>query len=183
MATAEAGPFGALLLRLRAAAGLTQEQLAARAGLSPKAVAALERGKRRSPRAVTVELLADALGLEAAARAHLVSAARAVVPAGSERGGNAARNVYHRPWRPVAEPTPLVDRARELDTIMGSLAIEGVRLLTLTCPAGVGKTRLALITAASPQLADRFPDGVVWVDLAPVRHAQGVLEAICRALG
>src|SRR5215831_4010403 len=77
MTNADPGPFGALLLRLRAAAGLTQEQLAARAGLSPKAIAALERGKRRSPRAVTVELLATALRLDADTHAQLVAVARA----------------------------------------------------------------------------------------------------------
>jgi transcriptional regulator with XRE-family HTH domain len=61
--------FGAMLLRLRAEAGLTQEQLAARAGLSPNAIAALERGRRRAPRGATVELLAGALELEGDTRA------------------------------------------------------------------------------------------------------------------
>src|SRR5262249_31476811 len=98
MTNADPGPFGALLLRLRAAAGLPQEQLAARAGLSPKAIAALERGKRRSPRAVTVELLANALGLDADTHAQLVAVARAA---------GATRDLPRHPWRPAAEPTPL----------------------------------------------------------------------------
>src|SRR5258707_2884952 len=72
----ERAPFGALLLRLRAAAGLTQEQLAARAGLSPNAISALESGKRRSPRFTTVELLAAALALDGQQRNELVAAAR-----------------------------------------------------------------------------------------------------------
>src|SRR6476619_3891646 len=72
----ESAPFGALLLRLRAAAGLTQEQLAARAGLSAAAISALESGKRRSPRFTTVELLAAALKLEPQQRRELVAAAR-----------------------------------------------------------------------------------------------------------
>src|SRR2546423_6920963 len=69
-------PFGALLVRLRAAPGLTQEQLAARAGLSPAGVSALESGKRRTPRFATVELLATALALDAQDRHELVAAAR-----------------------------------------------------------------------------------------------------------
>ena len=69
-------PFGALLLRLRAAAGLTQQELASRAGLSTAAISALESGKRRTPRFATVELLAGALALDTQNRQELVAAAR-----------------------------------------------------------------------------------------------------------
>ncbi|MDP9437408.1 MAG: helix-turn-helix domain-containing protein, partial [Actinomycetota bacterium] len=55
-------PFGAMLKRLRDAAGLTQEELAQRAGLTAKAVSALERGERRRPYPHTVRSLSDALG-------------------------------------------------------------------------------------------------------------------------
>jgi DNA-binding XRE family transcriptional regulator len=67
----EVAPFGAVLLRLRAAAGLTQEQLAARAGFSTAAISALESGKRRSPRFTTVELIAPALTLDPQQRREL----------------------------------------------------------------------------------------------------------------
>ncbi|HEU5439526.1 MAG TPA: AAA family ATPase, partial [Ktedonobacterales bacterium] len=84
-----------------------------------------------------------------------------------------------------AQLTPLVDRADELATIRQRLADEGTRLLTLTGPAGVGKTRLALMAAS--QLTDqnpgRFPDGVVVVDLTPVREPSLVLATIARSLG
>src|SRR5262245_38779350 len=76
MSTRESTSFGVLLLRHRAAAHLTQEQLAAQAGLSVDAVAALERGKRRTPRGATVALLAAALGLDDATRAEFLAAAR-----------------------------------------------------------------------------------------------------------
>src|SRR5258708_191272 len=81
----ERAPFGTLLLRLRAAAGLTQEQLALRAGLSPDAISALESGKRRTPRFATVELLVAALTLDGQQRDELVAAARST--AGGAEGG------------------------------------------------------------------------------------------------
>ena len=61
MAQAEAMSFGALLRRLRLAAGLTQEGLAERAGVSAGAVSDLERNPTRLPRLDSVALLADAL--------------------------------------------------------------------------------------------------------------------------
>ncbi len=83
-----------------------------------------------------------------------------------------------------AQPTPLVDRTGELDAILQRLTVEGARLLTLTGPAGVGKTRLALAAAQlAEQVPDRFPDGVVVVDLTPVRDPHQVLGALARACG
>jgi predicted ATPase/DNA-binding CsgD family transcriptional regulator/DNA-binding XRE family transcriptional regulator len=199
MAKQEPMQFGALLLRLRAAVGLTQEQLAARAGLSSNAISALESGKRRTPRFATVELLAAALALDGQQRNELMAAARstaggvvatgaAPTVSGAEPGtggrSDAARDPRRQFWRSVAEPTPLVDRVHELDTTLRLLASEGVRLLTLTGPAGVGKTRLALEAAA--RLAtdrDRFPDGVVLVDLTPIRDPALVLNSLAAAVG
>jgi transcriptional regulator with XRE-family HTH domain len=76
MATHDSGTFGALLRRQRLAAGLTQEALAERAGLSAKAVSDLERDPVRTPRLGTVTLLADALGADPGRRAELLAAAR-----------------------------------------------------------------------------------------------------------
>lgn len=80
----------------------------------------------------------------------------------------------------AAQPLPLIDRTAELAVIRRQLVEEGVRLLTLTGPAGVGKTRLAL--AAADQLAAYFRDGVVLVDLAPIREPHRVVPAIAQAL-
>jgi transcriptional regulator with XRE-family HTH domain len=66
--------FGTKLRRLREAAGLTQEELAFRAGLTPNAVSDLERGKTRRPYPNTVRSLADALGLTKEERASLLAA-------------------------------------------------------------------------------------------------------------
>ena len=75
MTSAEETAFGALLRRLRIRAGLSQEALAQRAGLSADTVAALEAGRRRQPRAFTVGLLADALGLGLDERAQFAAGA------------------------------------------------------------------------------------------------------------
>jgi predicted ATPase/DNA-binding CsgD family transcriptional regulator len=80
----------------------------------------------------------------------------------------------------AAQPLPLIDRTAELAAICRQLVEDGVRLLTLTGPAGVGKTRLAL--AAADQLATHFRDGVVLVDLAPIREPQRVVPAIAQAV-
>jgi len=69
-------PFGALLRNYRAAANMTQEELAERSGLSVHAIGMLERGIRLAPRASTVDLLAEALKLDASQRQTLVTAAR-----------------------------------------------------------------------------------------------------------
>src|SRR5215211_7395087 len=75
MATTASTTFGVLLRQHRLTAGLTQEALAERAGVSARGVQDLERGLRLAPRAETVRLLADALGLDAEARSALIRAA------------------------------------------------------------------------------------------------------------
>ena len=68
--------FGEILRRLRTAVALSQEELAARSGLSTRGISDLERGVRRAPHLETVRLLADALGLVADDRSALLAAAR-----------------------------------------------------------------------------------------------------------
>ena len=76
--------------------------------------------------------------------------------------------------------TPFLGRERELAEVGALLAREDVRMLTLTGPGGTGKTRLALQAAA--EAAGRFPDGVHWVPLAPLRDPRLVLAAVARVL-
>ena len=87
----------------------------------------------------------------------------------------------HRPNNLPAQPTAFIGREAELGEIMKRLNSEGVRLLTLTGPGGIGKTRMALQAAAD--LIDRFEDGVYFVDLAPIRDPESIPAVIAQTLG
>ena len=77
--------------------------------------------------------------------------------------------------------TPFLGRERELQEVAELLSSDDARLLTLTGPGGTGKTRLALQAAA--EACDRFPDGVFWVPLAPLRDSALVLATAGQTLG
>ena len=85
------------------------------------------------------------------------------------------------PVRPPSPLTRLVGREPELALVARLLADEGQRLVTITGPGGIGKSRLAVAAARDSEGA--FPDGVVFVDLAPVLDANLVITAIADALG
>ncbi|NEA51723.1 helix-turn-helix transcriptional regulator, partial [Streptomyces sp. SID10815] len=70
-----AGGFGAVLRRLRERAGLTQDELERRSGVSVSTIRGLETGKRGNPRMTTVRQLADALALRSEDREELLGAA------------------------------------------------------------------------------------------------------------
>jgi predicted ATPase/class 3 adenylate cyclase len=86
-----------------------------------------------------------------------------------------------RPNNLPLQPTPLVGREREVEEICKRLRSEEVRLLTLTGPGGVGKTRLAL--QAGADLLEDFGDGVFFVSLATITDPELVSSAIAGPLG
>ena len=86
----------------------------------------------------------------------------------------------HRTNLPIPT-TPFLGRERELDEMHELVSRADVRLLTLTGPGGTGKTRLALQAASAA--SERYPGGVFWVPLAPLRDAELVMETTGHALG
>ncbi len=169
-------PFGTTLRRFRREAGLSQEMLAARSGLSVDTIAALERGRRRAPRAATVGLLAKALDTDARTLAaaaesgeredHVPAPRRPVVPP-------IAANI-------PSAPNELVGRGPACADVLAEFDRPGTRLVTLTGPGGVGKTRLA--TAVAHTLIDQRHEQVCWLSLAPLPGAPALAKTLLRQL-
>jgi predicted ATPase/DNA-binding XRE family transcriptional regulator len=175
--------FGALLRQHRLAAGLSQQMLAERAGLSVAAIAALEAGRRHAPRVDTIALLVDALGLSDSERASLVGAAdpRRQSPADLQLEPLAPQSLPAFPAWPQP-PTALIGREREEATVARLLQRSGYgRLVTLTGSGGVGKTALALTVAAT--LRDEYQDGMAFVDLSALHDPALVASTIAQSLG
>jgi non-specific serine/threonine protein kinase len=192
-AQAEQATFGWLLRRHRLAAGLTQEALAERAGLSVKGLSLLESGKRQVPYRHTVALLARALGLTASETATLDAAVvRARTPAGASASMAQGEDVAtgqsvlqflatppDRRSNLPAQLTSFIGRAREQAEVVSLLG--RARLVTLTGAGGSGKTRLALMVAGTV-LAD-YPYGVWLVELAALADPALVPQTVAQVLG
>jgi predicted ATPase/DNA-binding XRE family transcriptional regulator len=166
--------FGDLLRHLRAAAGITQEELAERAGLSVRGVSDLERGRNRFPYRATVLRLVEVL----APTEEEIAALWALASRRTHPGGEAS--IMPR----VRLPTPLtgiLGREAEQEHLLHLLRWQGVRFLTITGAGGVGKTRLALHVAA--ESASDYADGVTFVSLAALDDPRLVPGAIVAALG
>src|SRR5919199_480705 len=86
-----------------------------------------------------------------------------------------------RPTNLPVQPTPFIGREQEVAVVRACVLRPEMRLLTLTGPGGTGKTRLALQVAAD--LLDAFPDGVYFVDLAPISDPALVATTIATTLG
>jgi tetratricopeptide (TPR) repeat protein/transcriptional regulator with XRE-family HTH domain len=177
--------FGALVRAQRRRLGLSQEELAERIRVSPRTIGNLETGRIAAPRPATVRLLADAFGLTGPERDRFCQAA---VPAPAQEP------------HPLPAPAPLVPgqlppdvatfagRADQLERLT-ELLDRGRSALVITAiggTAGVGKTALAVHWAH--QVAHRFPDGQLYVNLrgfdaggqamTPTEALRGFLDAL-----
>ncbi len=169
--------FGEMLRELRCGAGLSQEELAERARVSPGAISTLERSARRAPQHQTLALLVEALRLPEAERARLEAAAAA----GRRRGARSQPPTSRPPPHNVPDAlTSFHGREGELGELRRLLRDR--RLITLLGPGGVGKTRLALETARAEVEARAFPAGVWFVELAPLSDPALVVPALARLL-
>jgi predicted ATPase/DNA-binding XRE family transcriptional regulator len=180
------------LKQQRRSLDLTQDELAERIGCSSDLIRKIEAGTRRPSRYIA-EQLAHLLEVAPENRQLFVRYARDEGRAPGEiesapalpQVREAADDTTATPQRqrnnlPVP-PTLFIGREQELAAAGALLRQQDVRLLTLSGPGGVGKTRLALHVAADAQ--DAFAEGVCFVGLAPLTDATLVISAIAQALG
>ena len=175
VAPIEFGTFGDVLRGFRLAAGLTQEGLAERSGLSWRGISDLERGVRHVPHRETLRRLLEGLDLHDADR-QVVMLAAARQPQNHQRPPLSSRtDAFPEPL------TPLIGRTAEVEIAVSLLGSKRVRLLTITGPGGVGKTRVAI--EVGRRLTGIIEHGVVFVPLAHVSHGGLLMPIVGEKLG
>jgi predicted ATPase/DNA-binding XRE family transcriptional regulator len=158
--------LASILKHYRSAAELTQEELAEKAEISARTVSDVERGLRTRIYRDTALRLADALDLGGDERAEFEVASRGRRPPPARLA----------PQLPLP-PTRLIGRERELEVIVAALERPEVRLVTLTGPGGIGKTRIALEAGAISHRDATF------VQLGTTSDPTQVIRDIARAVG
>jgi transcriptional regulator with XRE-family HTH domain len=175
--------FGEVVRAHRERLGITQEEVAARAGISIRGLRKIELGQVATPRQGTIRLLAEVFELEGVDRAWFTALARSTEqcrPPGAVQ-----------PRQLPAAVAGFAGRARHLAGLSALLGVEGRlprrKVVILTGAPGVGKTALAVHWAH--QVRDRFPDGQLYASLRghgaarqPVAPAE-VLDGFLAALG
>ena len=191
--------FGSLLRQLRAEAGLTQEELAGAAGLSPRSVSDLERGIHPTARKDTAELLAGALGLAGSACALFVAAARGRAPAeqvlaalreAAATGGPAPGPYLGLVPFEERDARLFYGRDEQADRLVRRLAerLDKTGILLVAGESGSGKSSL-LRAGLLPRLAagvlgpgsGRWPRRVIRPTASPLRELAMVLAEMAGA--
>jgi len=173
--------FGYWLKRKRKARDLTQAELANQVFCSLATIRKIEAQERRPSRMIA-ERLADVFDIPQKDREAFLQFARGIrgFVLGESIDNSSWPNLppTHRNSIPVP-PTSFIGREKELTEILRLL--DGNRLVTVTGPGGVGKTRLAI--ESSKKLFDKIKDGVYWVELGAINDETLIPQAIARALG
>jgi tetratricopeptide (TPR) repeat protein/transcriptional regulator with XRE-family HTH domain len=175
--------FGGIVRAQRLRLGLSQQDLADRAGMSARSIGRIEAGRTATPRPATVRLLADALGLTGAAREDFYRS----IAAAADGGGPATQGLV--PAQLPLRLSTFVGRAEQLaylDSLLPAGAPPSPVICALHGTAGIGKTSLAVVW--SHRVRDRFPDGQLYVNLrgfepdggatAPAAAIRGFLIAL-----
>jgi tetratricopeptide (TPR) repeat protein/transcriptional regulator with XRE-family HTH domain len=176
----DAGSLGELVRAHRRRSGLTQEELAEATGLSVRGIGKIEAGRVGTPRPATVRLLADAFGLSGAERRRFGESAAAEPPGGGTVPAQLPADVAAFAGREHQLAT--LDRLLATGAPSGSAPVISV----ISGTAGVGKSTLAVHWAH--RVADRFPDGQLFVNLRgfdpggpvlpPATAVRGLLDAL-----
>lgn len=166
--------FGQWLKQRRKALDITREELAERIGCAAITIYKIEADERRPSKQIAT-LLAEHLNIPAEEQAAFASFARA------EPGQSAVPwgTPFHPPTNLPEPPTVLI--GRDADVAATRKRLQEARLLTLTGPPGIGKTRLASQVAA--EVLDEFANGVFFVALAPISDANLVPTTLASILG
>lgn len=180
-----AATFGLWLKERRNVLGLTQEELGARIGCSPDSVRKFEAGTRRPSRQIA-DLLAQYFNVPTDEMELFARFARDQGPGIRAQSSTPT----DAPWRALAQPHPttylptpptsLIGREREVAQARNLLWRANARLVTLTGPPGIGKTRLGLEVAAA--LEDDFEDGLLFLPLTSITDPQLVVSTLAQAL-
>src|SRR5690349_1646598 len=196
MSQPHAETFGDMLRYLRKRAQLTQRELAIAVGYSEAHISRLERSERLPDLSTLAALFIPALGLQDEPQTIAQLLEFAATARGDARNFHGELTLVESTEKkvtqlldvlPVFSNLPLqltsfIGREREIEEIKSLLLGETkVRLLTLFGAGGCGKTRLAVQVAE--QLILEYPDGVWFVDLAPLRDQQVIFRTVAIILG
>jgi len=165
--------FGRWVKRRRTALDLTRLSLAELVGCAEETIRKIERDQRR-PSSQIAELLAIHLQVPPDTRPEFIRFAR------GKSLDELAQTTDGTTALPVSI-TPLVGREADLEALRQLLGQPQVRLVTLSGPPGIGKTRLAVAVASA--VRDGFSSGVGYVDLASTSQAADIIPAIAQSLG